>query len=77
MLGDLRQYLPAGSQFNRCELTMATDATAQLVVTQLQLPEQKAFLLMVNGDMIQPDEYAATCLRSDDEVTLFPPIKGG
>lgn len=77
MLGDLRHYLPAGAQFNRCELVLAEGAMASSVLTHIDLPDEKTFLLMVNGDMIQQSDYATTQLRADDEVVLFPPIKGG
>lgn len=77
MLGDLRHYLPAGTQFNRCELELAADATASSVVARIALPPEKTYLLMVNGDMIQQGDYATTLLNAGDEVVLFPPIKGG
>ncbi len=77
MLGDLRHYLPAGTQFNRCELELADGATASSVLTHIALPSEKTYLLMVNGDMIQRDNYATTQLNAGDEVVLFPPIKGG
>ena len=77
MLGDLRHYLPVGAQFNRCELELAVGATASSVVVHISLPAEKTYLLMVNGDMIQRGDYAATHLNAGDEVVLFPPIKGG
>ncbi len=77
MLGDLRQYLPAGAQFNRCELVLTAGATASSVVAHLALPDEKTYLLMVNGAMVQQSDYATTYLQADDEVILFPPIKGG
>ncbi|MGB1009661.1 MAG: MoaD/ThiS family protein [Thiolinea sp.] len=77
MLGDLRQYLPAGAQFNRCELDIAAGSTAQTVLAIVQLPTEKTFLLMVNGDMVPQADYATTSIRAGDEVVLFPPIKGG
>lgn len=77
MLGDLRHYLPAGTQFNRCELELAHDATASSVLAHIALPADKTYLLMLNGDMIQQADYANTYLKAGDEVVLFPPIKGG
>ena len=77
MLGDLRHYLPAGTQFNRCELELADGATINSVLSHISLPDEKTFLLMVNGDMVQQEAYAITHLSAGDEVVLFPPIKGG
>ena len=77
MLGDLRHYLPAGTQFNRCELELADSATANSVLSHIALPDEKTFLLMVNGDMVRQSDYATTRLNAGDEVVLFPPIKGG
>ena len=77
MLGDLRQHLPAGAQFNRCELDIAVDDSVQAVVEKIQLPDEKTFLLMLNGDMVLQADYATTTLQAGDELVLFPPIKGG
>ena len=77
MLGDLRHYLPAGTQFNRCELELAHGATVNSVLSRVSLPDEKTFLLMVNGDMVQQSDYSTTELDAGDEVVLFPPIKGG
>lgn len=77
MLGDLRHYLPAGTQFNRCELELADGATADSVLANISLPDEKTFLLMVNGDMVQQGDYANAQLQDGDEIVLFPPIKGG
>nr|CAA6830354.1 MAG: Unknown protein [uncultured Thiotrichaceae bacterium] len=77
MFGDLRQYLPAGSQFNHADLDMATNATVSQVMQQVTLPESKKWLLMLNGDLVHEPDYVGTALKEGDEVVLFPPIKGG
>ena len=77
MFGDLRQYLPVGSQFNRCELEMPDGATPLSVIGRIALPEAKTYLLMVNGDLVRQESYAVTVLEAGDEVVVFPPIKGG
>lgn len=77
LFGDLRQYLPAGSQFNHVDLELATDAVVADVIRQVTLPEAKTWLLMVNGDLVAEVDYAQTTLNDGDEVVLFPPIKGG
>lgn len=77
MFGDLRQYLPAGSQFSYIDLELATDATVQQLMQQVTLPEHKTWLLMLNGELVHEPDYVQTMLKEGDEVVLFPPIKGG
>lgn len=76
MLGDLRQYLPAGSAFNRCQLEVA-EAVLGSVLRQLAVPADKPYLVSVNNTLIHQPDYATLVLQADDEVTLIPPIKGG
>ena len=47
------------------------------MLSHIALPDEKTFLLMVNGDMVRQSDYATTRLNAGDEVVLFPPIKGG
>lgn len=77
LFGDLRQYLPAGSQFNHVDLDLSSEAMVSDVMQQVVLPETKTWLLMLNGDLVHEPDYINTRLQEGDEVVLFPPIKGG
>ncbi|MEZ5534345.1 MAG: MoaD/ThiS family protein [Thiolinea sp.] len=77
LFGDLRQYLPPGSQFNHTDLELAQGVTLSQVLQKVALPEDKSWMLTLNGDLVREPDYAVTTLNDGDEVVLFPPIKGG
>lgn len=74
--GRLRHYLPddSGSQ---CELEVADGATAATIMEQLGLPMDDHYLVMLNGTVLQVDLRGSTVLSENDELGLFPPLKGG
>ncbi len=77
MFGALRQFLPPGSQFNACRLSVDDDAMLTDVLQQLAIPHNKPFLVMYNDSKLDKDRYAETKVSATDEIILLPPIKGG
>ncbi|MCZ6722877.1 MAG: MoaD/ThiS family protein [Gammaproteobacteria bacterium] len=77
LFGALRQYLPAGSSFNSCELTTAERSMLDQLLQMLPIPDHKAYLVILNDEKINKQEYASTRVEENDEVVLLPPIKGG
>jgi sulfur carrier protein ThiS len=77
LFGALRQYLPAGSGFNSCQLTTTEHPLLNEVLAMLPIPDSKAYLVILNDEKISRQEYASTQLNESDEVVLLPPIKGG
>ncbi|MEZ5479090.1 MAG: MoaD/ThiS family protein [Thiolinea sp.] len=77
MLGDLRRYLPVAGGFNDCELGLPAGATVQQLLERVAVPADKAVLVTHNGTMLAEADYRATVLHAQDEVVLFPPVKGG
>ncbi|MFA9419866.1 MAG: MoaD/ThiS family protein [Gammaproteobacteria bacterium] len=77
LFGALREYLPAGSGFNSCQLTTTELPLLNEVLAMLPIPDGKAYLVILNDEKINQQEYASTQLNENDEVVLLPPIKGG
>lgn len=77
LFGALRQFLPAGSQFNACQLSVGDDASITDVLNQLPIPENKPYLVMLNDTRLERHLYAETKVSASDEIILLPPIKGG
>ena len=77
LFGALRQYLPAGSGFNTCQLTIAQNPILTDVLGMLPIPERKAYLVIVNDKKLNREDYASTQIQENDEIVLLPPIKGG
>lgn len=77
LFGALREFLPAGSSFKSCKLTLADDADLSEVLALLPIPQSKPFLVIFNDLKIDRDVYAGTKVSATDEIVLLPPIKGG
>ena len=77
LFGALRQFLPAGSGFNSCQLTTTANSMLEDVLGILTIPEHKAYLVIVNDEKINREDYASIQVRENDEIVLLPPIKGG
>jgi len=77
LFGALRQFLPAGSGFNSCQLTTTANSMLEDVLGMLTIPEHKAYLVIVNDEKINRVDYASIQVRENDEIVLLPPIKGG
>ena len=53
LFGALRQYLPAGSGFNSCQLATATEhQSLNEVLAMLPIPDRKAYLVILNDEKI-------------------------
>ncbi len=77
LFGGLRQFLPAGSSFNSCQLTISVDSMLEEVLAMLPIPASKAYLVIINDEKINREDYASTQVQENDEIVLLPPIKGG
>jgi len=77
MLGDLRQYLPVKGKFDQCKLEVPPESTVDSALQRLRLPDNKPYIVLLNGALQQESDYSSTNLQTDDEITVFPPIKGG
>lgn len=77
LFGALRQFLPAGSDFNSCRLTVNDGAHLTEVLQQLNIPGDKRYLVLLNDTKLDKDQYAQTEISASDQIVLLPPIKGG
>ena len=77
LFGALREFLPAGSSFNACTLTIGDDAKLIDLLSQLPIPSGKAYIVLLNDSKLDKHLYAETGISASDEIVLLPPIKGG
>ena len=77
LFGGLRHYLPAGSSFNQCMISLDSSASLTDLIARLPIPEGKPYLVMINDERVTPEQYDGITLSSEDDVMLLPPIKGG
>ena len=77
LFGALREFLPAGSGFNSCQLSIAPGQLLAEVLSQLPIPDHKPYLVIVNDKKINAQDYTSIQIQETDEIVLLPPIKGG
>ncbi|MDH3218608.1 MAG: MoaD/ThiS family protein [Gammaproteobacteria bacterium] len=77
LFGGLRHYLPAGSTFNKCRISVDDGASLEALLQRVPIPEDKPYLVILNDEKVTPQQYAGITIRAEDEVVLLPPIKGG
>ncbi len=75
--GLLGKYLPAGSRTNLAELDIAEGATPIDVMRALGMPEDRTYLVVLNGENVPKAQRPRTQLSEDDELAIMPPLKGG
>jgi len=67
----LARYAPDGAQ--AFELEVPQGATVRSIIRRLDIPEEMAGVIVVNGQ----SEELETALNVGDRVTLIPPLSGG
>ena len=77
LFGGLRQFLPAGSSFNKCKIGIDQGASLESLLQQIPIPETRPYIVILNDERVARESYAKTTIQADDEVVLLPPIKGG
>ena len=77
LFGGLRQYLPAGSSFNKCSIDVEDGASLDTLLGKIPIPADKPFLVIFNDEKVDQQDYPAIEIKSTDDIVLLPPIKGG
>ena len=77
LFGGLRHFLPAGSSFNKCTISVDAGSSLDALLQQLPIPQKKPYIVIVNDEKVSREDYASITVQRDDRVVLLPPIKGG
>ena len=75
--GLLGQYLPAGSEGNQADLEIEEGTTPLDVMTLLGMPEDRTYMVVLNGAAISKAARAERRLAENDNLAILPPLKGG
>ena len=75
--GLLGQYLPAGSERNQADLEVEEGTTPLDVMTLLGMPEDRTYMVVLNGAAISKAARAERRLAENDNLAILPPLKGG
>ena len=77
LFGGLRQYLPAGSSFNKCTIKVDEGSRLEALLQQLPIPADKHYMVIINDEKVAREDYAGLTVQAEDDIVLLPPIKGG
>lgn len=76
LYGTLRQYRPksaGGAPHHPFSIQMDGGQSVAQLMEQLNIPSELTAVISVNGE----SAVAETCLKDNDQVSLFPPTAGG
>ena len=74
LFATLRKKLPPGSKAGKATLTVDDGTTILDVIHQLDIPEDLAHMVLVNGEQTHDLGQA---LADGDGLSIFPPVAGG
>jgi sulfur carrier protein ThiS len=77
LFGGLRHYLPAGSSFNKCKISIDDGSSLADLLQKIPLPSDKTYMVILNDEKVAQDRLGEITIQGQDEVVLLPPIKGG
>ena len=75
--GLLGQHLPEGSERNRAELDIEEGSSPIDVMRRLGMPEEDTYMIILNEEIVPTAQRPETVLKENDELGIFPPLKGG
>jgi molybdopterin converting factor small subunit len=73
----LMRYLPPGTQRHAVQLEVENKATVQQVIERFNISDEMAFLVMLNGVYLQPEERKTQLLKAQDTLAIWPKVAGG
>ena len=77
LFGGLRHFLPAGSGFNSCVISLDAGSSLDTLLEKVPVPREQAYMVLLNDTKISEEQYTETVIQDGDDLVLLPPIKGG
>lgn len=78
LYASLADYLPAGAKDNAIRVALkAEESTVSAALTELQVPQEKCHLVLLNGIFVPPGNRASCTIKDGDTVAVWPPVAGG
>ncbi len=73
----LVSYLPPGTKGHAVNMTIANNTTVQQLIDHYQIKDELAYLVMLNGIYIPPEQRITTVLQENDTLAIWPKVAGG
>ena len=71
------EHLPDGHKGNRLKLELVTGVTLADMLSNLGIASDQRMLVILNGNVVLPEEFSQSRLNEDDQLALMPPIQAG
>lgn len=75
--GALVRYLPPGGKGNKRAIEIDNGNTLPNLFKQLGLSGEERLLVVLNGSVVQKEQFSGTVLNAGDALSLMPPIQAG
>ena len=70
-------FMPPGNSGNSFSFEKTDALTLVTLLATLRIPEDQRMLVILNGNVVQREEFNTTSLDHDDALALMPPIAAG
>ncbi len=77
LYASLMKLLPVEARGHAVKLDVEKDTTLQEIIDRFSIDEKQAFLVMVNGVYIPPEQRKITRLNEQDVIAIWPKVAGG
>jgi sulfur-carrier protein len=73
----LMRFLPPSAEGHAVILDVDQNTTIQQVIDSFNISEEQAYLVMLNGVYVAPEQRSEKILHSNDTLALWPKVAGG
>ncbi|MEZ5453733.1 MAG: MoaD/ThiS family protein [Thiothrix sp.] len=78
LYANLSHLLPAHAQYNAAQVSVADNASLNMVIDQFRVPRESAHLVLLNGVFVcHEDRDQPGRLKAGDVLAIWPPVAGG
>lgn len=70
-------YLPPGTKGHAVVMDVAEATSVQALIDVYQISDKQAYLVMLNGVFIPPEERKTRMLQDNDTLAIWPKVAGG
>ena len=77
LYASLMPLLPPGKERFRREIKVDDGTTVQQLVKLYNISDEQAHIVLVNGHFVCGNDRNIKVLKTDDTVSIWPPVAGG
>jgi len=75
--GALVRYKPADATGSAASLLDVEGLTLPEVLARMEIPEDQPMMIILNGNIVTPENRAQTVVNDNDNLSLMSPIQAG